>query len=357
MLKLAIYTIGDDSLPSTRFRITQYVPALKAAGIETKCFFLPGTSGGKIGQLLGSFWQGIVRFWQLRKAGRYDLVFVQKGLTPWRCRGLVGMLRSCGSPYVVDIDDAVYATTPVRFPPYLRWLQNENEPNDLFARASHIIAGNRFLSEHVKRYGKNVSIIPTPVDTDRYAACPRKNAGKVVIGWSGSVGTNFYLNLLIPALQTLAKDQAFSFLIISNSLHNVQMDGLDGIETEFLQWNSETELADLQKIDIGVMPLCDDEWSRGKCGLKALLYMALGIPAVCSPVGVNVEIIRDGENGFLAATDDEWIDKLRLLIRSEDVRADIGSRARKTVENNYSVAVNAPALVSLLKGIQVSGHG
>jgi glycosyltransferase involved in cell wall biosynthesis len=134
----------------------------------------------------------------------------------------------------------------------------------------------------------------------------------------------------------------------SRYLHLVH---LDGINVEAISWRSETELEDFNAIDIGVMPLPDDNWSRGKCGLKALQFMALGIPTVCSPVGVNTDIIQDSENGFLASSDDEWVQKLSLLIRSPELRRQLGTAGRRTVELKYSTAAQAPRFYDVLESV------
>jgi len=151
-------------------------------------------------------------------------------------------------------------------------------------------------------------------------------------------------------LNKVAQKNRIKFKIISNNLEGIQLDKLDKkIDFEFAPWQYPTEVSDLRSIDIGTMPLNDDEWSRGKCGLKALQFMALNIPAVCSPVGVNSEIIEDGLNGFLASTEEEWINKLNLLIENPDLRRKLGQSGRKTVEEEYSLSVNAPKLKQIIE--------
>ena len=358
--RIAFYTIGDRQTPSTWFRVIQYLPALARCGWGFRHFELPSPVGSGIMQSLGIFWQGAVRFSQLREARDYDILFVQKGLTSWRCRGLVDSLRSANKPYVVDIDDAVYLTEfSVQFPSFLQKLQNDAEPIELLRHASHVITGNSFLAAFAQKYNSRVTLIPTPIDTERFSissTAATSGDGKVVLGWSGSAGTNFYFNLLAPVFAELAKKYPLlKIRVISNTKNRIELSKFEGVRLEFVSWRREREVEDLGKIDIGVMPLEDNEWARGKCGFKALLYMALGIPPVCSAVGVNTEIIEDGVNGFLAHDHEEWIEKLSRLIENPDLRKKMGLAARKTVEEKYSLAVNMPKWFGVLKTVLERG--
>ncbi len=349
--KVGFYTIGDAGLPSTWFRIVQYLEPLRKAGILAEHLGLSPTRGGRMRQLLGLLRQGIVRRWQLRNAASYDVLVIQKGLTPCRYRGLVEKLLGAGVPYLLDIDDAVYMPNPIRLPGPLARCQDQDEFAKLLRYARCVIAGNSILAEFAKSHGVPVKIIPTPIDTETYFPRPKQTNGKIVIGWSGSASTNILVNRVFPALNALARNkQPFTFLIISNHLTRIRLEELRGVDVQFLRWNKESEIEDLQKIDIGLMPLDEtDEWSRAKCGLKALQYMALGQATVCSPVGVNTEIIQDGVNGYLARGQDEWVEKLSRLIENPTLRDQIGGRARKTVEERYSVRANVPKMIDVLE--------
>jgi len=164
--------------------------------------------------------------------------------------------------------------------------------------------------------------------------------------WSGSRPTLTNLFTLRPALQKLAEEEKYKLRIIGTPNYE-----LPGVDVEALAWHSETEVDDLKPGDIGIMPLPDDAWSRGKCGLKALQYMALGIPTVCSDVGANKDIIQDGENGFLAANDDEWIKKLKILFHDAEARKKLGKAGRKTVEEKYSAQVQAPRVYKIFASV------
>lgn len=354
-MKVAFYAMGDESLPSTWFRVLQYRDSLAKSDIQADYFVLSPNRKGKIQKWIDSFGQVMTRYQQLSKAKNYDLLIIQKGLTSWRCRGLVEWFQSLKVPYLVDIDDAIYSKLPGAFPSYLRWMQDAEEPVKLFKSSKGMIVGNRFLADFAKKYVKDIYIIPTPVDTHTYSMSSKKESKPITIGWSGSAANNHYFNEMIPILTNLAKRNAFKLAIISNNLKKIDTQKLNGIPLEFMEWKKQSEVEDLRRIDIGLMPLRDDEWSKGKCGLKALQYMALGIPAICSPVGINEEIIQQGVNGCLAANPEEWERKLELLLGDENLRKNMGIQARKTVENRYSVDVTTPKLVQVIHEVIQNG--
>jgi glycosyltransferase involved in cell wall biosynthesis len=210
------------------------------------------------------------------------------------------------------------------------------------------MAGNPYLADYARQTNQNVSIVPTTIDTDKYKVVQRSYDERrvPVIGWSGSFSTVQHLDSLVGALKRLAQTEIFRLVVIGTPVYKI-----DGVDVEAMPWRSATEVSDLAQIDMGIMPLPDESWSRGKCGLKALQYMALGIPTVCSPVGVNSEIIQDGVNGFLADTEDEWVEKLKRLLHDKDLRARLGAAGRKTVETKYSATVQAPRVYEILHSV------
>jgi len=180
--------------------------------------------------------------------------------------------------------------------------------------------------------------VPTTIDTDAYLPTPRQTPNSVVcIGWSGSLTTLPQFELVLPVLRRVKErfGAKVRFRVIGDAGYRDESLGIVGSA-----WRPETEVQDLAEFDVGLMPLPDDAWSRGKCGLKGLQYMALGIPPVMSPVGVNSKIVDDGENGFLAGSPDDWVEKLSMLLESADLRARLGRAARRTVEREYSVEAN-----------------
>jgi glycosyltransferase involved in cell wall biosynthesis len=185
--------------------------------------------------------------------------------------------------------------------------------------------------------------VPTTIDTHAYQVVERNaSAPNITIGWSGSYSTVQHLDTIRSVVQDLAKSEKFRLRVIGAPQYE-----LPGVDVEVLPWRSESEVDDLRKIDIGMMPLPDERWARGKCGLKALQYMALGIPTICSPVGVNSTIIEDGKNGFLARDPSEWIAKLKVLLHSPELRRELGEKGRQTVTRSYSAEVIAPKVLKI----------
>ncbi|HEY8412954.1 MAG TPA: glycosyltransferase family 4 protein, partial [Pyrinomonadaceae bacterium] len=230
---------------------------------------------------------------------------------------------------------------------YLSYLKFASKTRTICRLASHVMVGNPYLAEYARQVNDNVTVVPTTIDTDKYRVHPPKTTdGPIVIGWTGSYSTVQHLDTLRGALQKLAETEKFRLRVIGTPSYECAP-----VETEAMQWRAVTELEDLGAIDIGVMPLPDDNWSKGKCGLKALQFMALGIPTVCSPVGVNTDIIQDNENGFLAMSEAEWIDKLTRLLRSAELRRRLGDAGRATVEQKYSAVIQAPRVYEIFNSV------
>ena len=209
--------------------------------------------------------------------------------------------------------------------------------------ADLVFAGNPYLAEYAAGHNPHVAIVPTVIDTDAYVPIPaRSTDSRLCIGWSGSFSTIPHFDLAVPVLRKL-KDRygdRLTFKVIGDARYRSEDLGIEG-----LPWRLEDEIRELSSFDIGIMPLPDDPWARGKCGLKGLQYMALGIPTVMSPVGVNEDIIQDGVNGFLAGSEAEWLDKLSQLIESAALRKRLGTAARQTVEAHYSVEAIRPQVL------------
>jgi glycosyltransferase involved in cell wall biosynthesis len=212
--------------------------------------------------------------------------------------------------------------------------------------ARQVMVGNRHLRDYAVQYNTEVTIIPTTIDTRRYRPELRTSRadGVPVIGWTGSYSTHQHLRRLFPALTRLAERHRFRLVVVGTEAPQIP-----GVEVEFRPWRSESEVQDLADLDIGVMPLPDDAWSRGKCGLKALQYMALAVPAIVSPVGVNTEIVEDGVNSIVAKTDEEWVEQLSRLIQDPLLRGRLGRAARRTVEERYSAEVFAPRVYDVFE--------
>jgi glycosyltransferase involved in cell wall biosynthesis len=283
----------------------------------------------------------------MRRLGDYDAIYV------FREAALLGppvferWIHRSGVPMIFDFDDAVFVPYVSPSNGYLSLLKFPSKTKTICRLSSHVMAGNSYLAKYASEVNERVTIVPTTIDTDKYAADPNSRSSEPpVIGWSGSYSTVQHLDTLQNVFRRLARREQFRLSVIGAPGYR-----LDGVDVEVVPWRAGTEVSDLSRIDIGVMPLPDDEWSRGKCGLKALQYMALGIPTVCSPVGVNTEIILDGRNGLIASTEEEWIDRLVRLLKSPDLRAQLGRAGRATVEARYSASSQAARVLAVLESV------
>lgn len=236
---------------------------------------------------------------------------------------------------LLEFDDAIFLTP----------LHRCKIPK-LITMSQHVIVGNDYLRDYALKFNPHVSVIPTVVDTERYKPKEDYHAqGQVNIGWMGLAYNLSYLKQLEGTFQKLKLEVGNCILIVISSQGLI----MKGIETIFKPWSYDNEVEAIQGLDIGIMPLPDDEWAKGKCGLKVLQYMACGVSVVASSVGVNTDIIKDGENGLLAATEKDWLKKLTLLARDEELRRKLGQKGRETVEDRYSLKRWGPKVASLYK--------
>lgn len=341
--------------PGQRFRFEQYEPLLADNGFTVETFpFLDEATyrilyrNGHLLQKIAGVCKGFVRrFKFLFVVKKFDYIFLQREMAPvgppvfeWIAAKLLG------ARIIYDFDDAI-------------WIPNVSEKNKMagfakcfwkikwICRWSHKVSvGNDFLAAYAKTHNPNVVYNPTCVDMEtRYNTTASLNHRPVVIGWTGSHSSIPYLNGCVTALQELATKQAFRFLTICDRKPALPLD-----ELEFVPWNSKTEIEDLLRMDIGIMPLKPDAWSEGKCGFKLIQYLALGIPALASPVGVNREIVEHGVNGYLCATKEDWITYLTVLLKDAEKRKSFGERGRQKMQSFYSLASNAGTFLSLFSG-------
>lgn len=331
---LLLLPISGPRGASSRYRLFQYLPALDAAGISYT-IHTPSPPRHGVARILDSQREQIST---LKLAKNCKATFIQKRLLS---ESLVDRLSASG-PIIFDFDDAIF-TSPDGHRSWIARRRVNARLQHTLATSKLVIAGNFYLADYARQYASNVVEIPTVIDTERYPARPHLDAREMVIGWIGHSVNHPYLLALADALQSLAAKTRFRLLIVSD-----RDLVLPGIDVENRRWSESSEVQDILAMDIGIMPMPDDPWSRGKCGLKALQYMAAGIPVVCAPVGVNAEIITAGQNGFTASSASEWTLNLEHLCASTKLRAALGGRARENVESDYSLHGAAPRMVSLI---------
>ena len=349
-LRVLFLTLYPDVAASPRLRVTQFVPYLRDHGVE--CTVACPLTAGELAVLTGPnrahrpFWyharETARRVGQILDAGHYDVVFVQKAIMTAYVRGMGALLRRRARRLVYDIDDAVHlaAPHPLGFP--WRLMEDQTQIVRLFRTADLVLAGNSWLTQAAADAGARVELFPTVVDTDRFVPAARA-PDQFRIGWVGNASTTICLE---PAAQALAAVGNAEICLVGADEARVPWQGA----VDLRPWVWEEEVAALQRFSVGIMPQPEREWMRGKCALKALQYMACGIPTVASPFGAALEVVRDGENGLLASDTAQWLAAFDRL-RDAGLRRRLGEAGRATVEAHYALNKAAPRLLELLQSV------
>ncbi|PYQ90459.1 MAG: glycosyl transferase family 1 [Acidobacteria bacterium] len=343
-----------------RFRIAQFIPYLQTHGFDVtlrtlftpEFFRLVYQPGRYVRKTTGFARLSLDHLLSLRDISQYDVVFMYREIFPIG-PALVERFLAAGNrpPIVFDFDDAIFLPNVSDANRLIRVLKMPGKVGSIIQRSAHVVAGNEFLASYARHYNDVVTVIPTSVDTTKFV--PRspgasdRRGGALVIGWIGSPTTATYIAGLDRALRRVRERHSFR-LRVSGASSSVTMKGID---VENVPWTLDDEVRLFNTCDIGVYPLADDEWSRGKCGFKAIQFMACGVPVVASAVGVNREIIQDGVNGFLAATETEWVEKIQRLIDDPELRQRMAEAGRQTIERSYSLQVHAPKLALTLRHV------
>lgn len=276
----------------------------------------------------------IKRIRDVIRAGKYDIVFIQREAFYLGTTIFEFLISKSKAKLVYDFDDSIWLPNISAANVKYNWLKNYGKTARIISYADLVIAGNTYLKDYALAENENVIIIPTTIDTEEYVPIVKLKKNKICIGWSGSITTIQHFKEAIPVLSKIKEkfgEKVYFKVIGDSSYKNTSLD-IQGIA-----WQKQNEIEELCEFDIGIMPLPDSEWAKGKCGLKGLQYMALEIPTIMSPVGVNSEIINNGKNGYLANSEDEWIEKISLLIENIVLRKTVGAEGRKTVIESFSV--------------------
>jgi len=335
--------------PSSRVRHFDYVPALEQAGFEVTCApflddeYIERLFGGKPRRpqtFLKAYWR---RLRQIAAARRFDLIWVEKEALPW-----LPAIMECallqGRPVVVDFDDAWYLRYATHRNPAVRSLLG-HKLETVAAKAKVVTAGNSMLADWAKSSGAGRVIeIPVAVNIDRYPVLPLPE-GPFVIGWIGTPMNDAYLALISEPLRHLHATYGARLRLIGGT----GQFSIRGVAIDNVPWSEDTEALELARCHVGVMPLRDAAWERGKCGYKVIQYMAAARPAVASAVGAGTSIIVPGETGFLANSVEEWIGALGMLAADRERTRMLGLAARRRAEAVYSVQCNAPKLIEILQ--------
>ena len=352
---LALSPIPEEGA-GCRFRVSQYIPYLEAHGFDVtvrpfytpeffRLVYRPGHFLRKSAAFMGLLAR---RLQVMRELDQYDLVLIYREAIPIGPPWIERAIARRGKPIVFDFDDAIFLPNVSEANKSISFLKDTNRPAEIIGFSRHVVAGNNFLAAFARRFNAAVTVVPTAVDTNRFvprADRVRPPGEAPVVGWIGSPTTYHYVEAMAGLLKDVAQRHPFT-LKISGAGQPVQF---DGVRVEDVPWAMSREVELFNSCDIGIYPLDDDDWARGKCGFKAIQFMACGVPVVASAVGVNREIITDGENGFLASSGPEWTAKIERLLADPALRERFSAAGRRTIEERYSLRVTAPQLSGILR--------
>jgi glycosyltransferase involved in cell wall biosynthesis len=353
VLVLAPYPF--DTAPGQRYRIEQWMPYLEREGVS---FHFDGFVSPELQRVLyqrGKFFRKsayllrdyLARLARILRVRDYDVILICREAALVGPAWIERIVKRSGIPIVYDFDDAIWVRYVSPSNGYFSYVKFPGKTAKICALADHVIVGNEFLRGYAVHKNPNVTIVPTTIDTQKYRlSCSYVLHGEPVVGWTGSHSSIAYLEALRPALQEVSKRIPFTLLTVG-----VPDFRMEGVRVRAIEWRSATEAADLAPIHVGVMPLPDEPWAQGKCACKALQYMALGVPTIVSPVGVNRALIRAGENGFHATSTEEWVATLSSLLADQELRARVGRAGRSTVEAQYSACVQAPRVLEVFESV------
>ena len=335
---------------SSRLRFEQFVPGLAEEGIEVTVApllddaFLRRRYAGRGAEPLAVLRAYVSRAARRFRRDRWDLVWLEKEAFPWLPDFVERALTLRGVPYVVDLDDAWFHRYDLHRAGGVRAILG-GKLDAVMRRAATVCAGNEYIAERAQKAGAaRVEIVPTVVDLARYPLAASRPPSPFTVGWIGTPLTAGYLDALAPALREVGRERAVRLCAVGAAPFT-----LPGVDVETPPWSEDREAALISRFDVGVMPLPDSPWERGKCGYKLIQYMASGKPVIASPVGVNRSLVTDGENGFLATDPASWTRALSALCEDPVRRVSMGAAGRRLVASSYDLAVWRPRLAGILR--------
>jgi glycosyltransferase involved in cell wall biosynthesis len=339
---LIIANHRKDRSPGQRFRYEQYIPFLELNGyqftysniISKKDDQILSSSGHYFKKALIQLITWLIRYKNAKVANDFSIILIYREALLTRSTYFERQFSKSSAKVIFDYDDAIWLPNVSAGNQKLQVLKSPDKIKDILPLVDVVFAGNKYLADFGKRFNDNVFVIPTTIDTNYHIPCPNNNKESICIGWTGTQTTLKYLISLEDVLVKLKNKykEQISFKVICDTPWETE-----NLDIKFEKWSREKEIEQLTEINIGIMPLFDDEWSEGKCGFKGLQYMALECASILSPVGVNTDIIEHGVDGFLASSAEEWFELLSKLIENKELRDRLGKNARKTIEKRFSV--------------------
>jgi glycosyltransferase involved in cell wall biosynthesis len=349
-LALVPYALG--TTPSQRYRLEQWAPLLTESGVQLD--FEP-FADAELTALLQNpgrvLRKGILVLAALRRRERLVTAPVSCNLVVvHRAASMVGpplverRLIARGLPMVYDFDDAIFRLHAAAANRSLAWLKAPGKTAELCRTANHVTVCSTFLADYARAHNPRVSIVRSSVDTDVCRPMPRSENERLVVGWMGSSTSQTYLEAAVPMLRELLASRPVELRVVSS-----RQPLLSGLRHTWRPWSAATEVTELSAFDVGIMPMPDDDWARGKCAFKALQYMAAGVSTVAEAVGANLEVIQHGRNGFLASSMIEWLECVQALVDNRELRLRLGDAGRRTVEERYSMRKSAAAFEMVVR--------
>jgi len=353
MLVLFVVPYPLSSAPSQRFRFEQYLGLLQQQNVtcDVASFFSANAwrvlykENQTLIKVIYTLQSILGRLLLLLRCNKYDLIYIHRFAIPIGPPIFEWVLsKVLGKKIIYDFDDAIWIEDSTKENKLTSFMKPHLGVKKICTWSYKVSCGNNYLADYAKKYNKNVIVNPTTIDTEYYhnPELYKKEKNRLKIGWTGTHSTIKYLDEITGVISQLEEVYEFDFVVIANKNPNFSLKSF-----QYIEWNKDTELQDLYQIDIGLMPLFSDEWSNGKCGFKSLQYMSMGIPTIASTVGVNVNIINDGVNGYLSTSQNDWYKCIELLILNKTLRNRIGNNGRKTVVDSYSVKSNNKNVLQL----------
>jgi glycosyltransferase involved in cell wall biosynthesis len=350
-MKVLLLTRYSRSGASSRLRYYQYLPFLNAREVDVDIYplfgeeYLKRLNSGQPQNPASILSAYLHRIFRLISCRAYDLLWLEYEARPWLPDWVERILGRCAIPYIVDYDDAIFHRYDQHESQWVRSILG-HKIDAVMRNARLVIVGNTYLSEKAVQSGaKRVEWLPTVVDLTRYRLKSFRNRPVFTIGWIGSPTTAAYLKPLYAVLDRLSQHSGIRLVLVGGYPKDIP----SAFPVEYRPWSEETEAEQMLDFDVGIMPIPDEPWAYGKCGYKLIQYMACGLPVVASRVGANIQIVKDGVNGYLASTDKHWEQALLALQENPELRQAMGSQGRRDVEALYSLKVAAPRLANLIR--------
>jgi glycosyltransferase involved in cell wall biosynthesis len=348
MIRVHGFSLYGQQAASTRYRLTQYIPGLREHGIDLRVSplltdtYLRSRFAGRSTLSAGLAWSALRRLGELATLHRADAAVLYAELLPLCPGGVERALLS--RPYVYDLDDAFYLRYRTGRLARLAPLLGE-KCDRVVAGAAAVTAGSPVLHAYARQFNPRTTLIPTVVDITRHVPDPSRRTGPFTVGWVGSPSTAKYLGEVVAPLERLGREGPVRLVVMGGTAPAVS-----GVEVVQLPWSEAAEVPLINSFDVGIMPLTDDAWSRGKCAFKLIQYMACAVPVVASPVGAN-RVVVTPECGMLAAGDTEWLEALRMLRDGAGIRRQMGEAGRERVVAGYSLQSALPTMAAVLRGV------